>query len=130
MLAILFLVGSAWLGVCVVRRLLHDLVEGVEQIFWGIVVGWILTALAVYFAARWQGQLTWRLVLGATIIIWILSAGLSVIEWRRERLFLRTLWIDSHRYAGLLWLLVILAPIFFRLLQVQVFAHAAGGIYS
>ena len=63
MLAILFLCGSTLLGVCLVRRALRTLLDGIEQILWGTVVGWVVATAGVYFVARWQEQLSPRTIL-------------------------------------------------------------------
>ena len=128
MLAILFLCGSVLFGVGLVRRVLRNLLDGVEQVLWGTVCGWTLAAFGVYFAARWQGQLSARTVLWATVILWILAAILLVPD--RARFHLHAHLPASGAYTGLVILLLVLAPIYWRLLSVQVFPHGVGGVYS
>lgn len=130
MLAILFLSGSALLGVCLVRRTARGLLGGVEQILWGIVVGWIITAFGVYLLARWQGQLILRMVLWVTLITWLVAAVPLVMELRRQRWSLHSMLDRNRRYLGLAFVLLLLAPVYWRLLSVQVFPHGDGGIYS
>jgi hypothetical protein len=129
MLAILFLVGSALLGAGCVRRLLRDWLDEFEQLLWGVVVGWILTALGVYLTARWHGQLTFGLVFWATLAIWIIAAVLAVFE------HIRSPWSLPVRqgvqpYMGLTIVLILLAPFYWRLLSAQVFRPGPGGLYS
>lgn len=128
MLAILFLCGSTLLGVCLMRRALGELLDGIEQILWGTVVGWVLATFGVYLVARWQGQLLPRTVLWTTLAIWIIAAIIFVVG--RERFKLRALWGGSDAYTGLIVVLLVLAPIYWRLLSVQMFLRADGGLYS
>jgi hypothetical protein len=129
MLAILFLCGSTLLGVCLVRRALRALLDGIEQILWGTVVGWVVATAGVYFVARWQGQLSPRTVLWTTLAIWIVGAALFLVG--RDFLVVRAL-LDRTRaaYAGLMLVLLLLAPIYWRLLSVQMFSRGEGGLYS
>src|SRR5215510_12846040 len=119
MLAILFLCGSAFLGVCLVRRALRDLLDGVELILWGTVFGWVVTTLTVYLIARWQGQLSARIVLWTTVVIWIVAAVIAVLD--RHYFIVRNLFAQSSNYIGLTIVLLILAPIYWRLLSFQMF---------
>jgi hypothetical protein len=128
MLAILFLAGSTLLGVCLVRRALRKLLDGIEQILWGTVVGWVVTTFGVYVVAHWQGQLSPRTVLWTTLAIWIITAILVVAG--RDRLFVRELLTRPDAYTGLIFVLLVLAPIYWRLLSVQMFPHGDGGLYS
>lgn len=128
MLAILFLCGSTFLGVCLVRRVLRELLDGIEQILWGTVVGWVLATLGVYFVARWQGQLSSRTVLWTTLAIWIIAAILIVVG--RDWLDLRTLLDRRHAYTGLILVLLVLVPVYWQLLSVQMFVPGEGGLYS
>jgi len=127
MLAILFLCGSTLLGVCLVRRALRALLNGIEQILWGTVVGWVVATAGVYFVARWQGQLSPRTVLWTTLAIWIIAASVFLVG--RNRLIVRELW-DSAGYTGPGLVLLVLAPIYWLLLSVQMFPRGEGGIYS
>jgi len=129
MLAILFLIGSAVLGVCFLRRLMRDLLDGVEQILWGVVAGWTLTTVGVYLLARCLGELTSKLMIAATIAVWIFSAILIAFEVRR-RSRASSLLVWQEKYLGLALVLIIFTPVYFRLLSLQVFPHGEGGIYS
>ena len=127
MLAILFLCGSTLLGVGLVRPALHRLLDGIEQILWGTVVGWVLATLGVYFVAHWYGQLSPRNVLWTTLAIWIVAPILVVV--RRDRWIVRE-FACPGAYTGLIAVLLVLAPIYWRLLSVQMFARGDGGLYS
>jgi hypothetical protein len=130
MLAILFLFGSALLGIALMRRGARDLLDVVEQILWGTLLGWIATAFIVYLGARWQGQLSPRMVLWVTLLTCLVAAILFVIELRRERWSLHQVLDQQRRYVGLAIVLLLLAPIYWRLLSVQVFQSGGGGVYS
>ena len=130
MLAILFLCGSTLLGVCLVRRALGKLLDGIEQILWGTVAGWVLATFGVYLVARWQGQLLPRTVLWTTLAIWIIAVIIFVVGRGRDRFNVRALWDRSDAYTGLIVVLLVLAPIYWRLLSVQMFLRGDGGLYS
>lgn len=129
MLSLLFLTGSALLGACLIRRLLGRILDLVEQFLWGTAGGWILTALSVYLFARWLGQLTPRLVLWATLVVWFVAALLVVTELRRANYSFHSPpgW---QRYTGLTIVLLVLAPVYWCLLSVQMFPRGDGGVYS
>jgi hypothetical protein len=129
MLAILFLIGSALLGVCIVRHVMPQLLEGAEQILWGIVAGWTLTSVGVYLIARWRGELANKLIIAATIAVWIVSAILIVFEFRRPGRA-SSIFVWQKKYVGLALILILFTPVYFRLLSLQIFPHRDGGIYS
>ena len=82
----------------------------------------------LHFVARWQGQLSPRTVLWTTLAIWIIAAILIVVG--RDWFNLRAQFERSGAYTGLIVVLLVLAPIYWRLLSVQVFPRGDGGIYS
>src|SRR5215813_1622694 len=130
MLALLFLSGSALLGVSLVRRALRHLLDGVEQCLWGVVTGWVLTTLAVFLIARREGQLSSRLVLWSTLAIWLVTSVLIFFELRHKRTFPGSVSKTFSRYIGLAVLLVLLAPLYWNVLSAQVFKPGAGGVSS
>ena len=129
MLAILFLSGSAAAGFCLVRRGLRNFLDSVEHLLWGLVLGWVLASLGVYVIARWQGHLSFRLVLWATTLSWMVAAILSILEFRRADASLSLLLPDPV-YKGLAIVLILLAPVYWRLLAFQMFAPGPDGVYS
>ena len=129
MLAVIFLIGCAVLGICLVRRVMRQLLDGAEQILWGIVVGWILTSVGVYLIARWRGELTSKLMIGATLSVWIVSAIMIVFEVRKPSRA-SSFFVWQKKYVGLALVLIIFTPVYLRLLSLQVFAHRDGGIYA
>lgn len=118
------------LGVALVRCAARRLLDLVEQILWGTVLGWIATAFVVYLVARGQAQLSPRTVLWVTLAIWIVVAILVVIELRRHGWSLNLRLDQERRYPGLIVLVLLLAPVYWRLLSVQVYQPGAGGVYS
>src|SRR5437899_11543540 len=128
MLPGLFLAGSVLLGSCLARRILGAFLNLVEQLLWGAVIGCVLPTIAIFWLARWQGQLTYKLILAATVVIWIVAALMIVFQLRRSN---RTasLFVWQRHYVGLALVLTVLAPVYFALLSHQVFPHREGGIY-
>src|SRR5690242_12738008 len=126
MLAILFLIGSAGLGVCIVRRLIRSLLDGAEQILWGIVVGWTLTIVGVYLIARWRGELTGKLMIAATIATWVANAILIAVE-RRKPSGSQSILVWRRHYSGLALVLMVFTPVYWRLFSSHMFARGDGG---
>jgi hypothetical protein len=130
MLGMLFLAGTALLGACVVRRILRGLLDGAEQLMWGTVVGWTLTSFIIYLLARWQGELSLALITTTTVAVWIITLGLMALELRDRRWSLRSIFVWRAHYAGLVFVLAIFAPIYWRLFSTHMFARGEGGVYS
>ena len=147
MLAILFLIGSALLGVCLTRRVLRGTLEAWEQALWGTVAGWFLTALATYAAARVSARLTYATVAWVTLLVWVLAALLvapslarlraakgvggawrSLPTWRQGLDGLRSAF--GRRHVGLGLVLLVAAPLYWRLFSTHTFAPGVGGLYS
>ncbi|HYE15982.1 MAG TPA: hypothetical protein VD968_16190, partial [Pyrinomonadaceae bacterium] len=129
-LAVLFLVGAALAGAALVRRALRGLPGGAEQLAWGTVLGWALSALCVYAAARWQGRLTHAQVVWAAALAWLAAAALSLPELRRLRGGGWRLKITPRRHAGLALVLVVFAPVLWHLFSTHMLPREAGGVYS
>lgn len=129
MLAIFLLTGSALLGAWLTRRILRDRLDFIEHLLWGTVAGWVLSVLLIYALARWQGQLSYSLVLWCTIIMGIAGLSLTVVELRGKGISLSRI-PEWRRYIGLIVLLLLLAPVYWQMLSLQVFPHYDGGIYS
>ncbi|HEX7313210.1 MAG TPA: hypothetical protein VF297_04790 [Pyrinomonadaceae bacterium] len=129
MLAILFLIGSALLGACVVRRALRGLLGGAEQLMWGAVVGWMLSALFVYGLARWQGRLSFGLMAWATVGVWLAAAALWVVAGPRLPRAARVA-AGVRENVVLLVVLLLFAPVYWRLFSTHMLAPGEGGVYS
>jgi hypothetical protein len=147
MLAILFLTGGVLLGACLTRRVLRGTLEVWEQALWGAVAGWMLAALAAYVAARVSGRLTYATVAWATLFVWASaallaapslarlrdaegrgSAWLGLSSWRQSFNGLRSR--VGRRHVGLGVVLLVSAPVYWRLFASHTFAPGAGGVYS
>jgi hypothetical protein len=127
-LGILFLTGTALFGVCLTRRALRGLLDGAEHVLWGTVVGWISATFCVYLLARCQGRLTSGQVVWTTLAAWMIVASLSFGFWRVRISWFRELW--RPHFKGLIILLILFAPIYWRLLSRHIFAPGPGGYYS
>ncbi|HWW77677.1 MAG TPA: hypothetical protein VNZ44_19895, partial [Pyrinomonadaceae bacterium] len=148
MLALLFLAGSALAGACAARHAWRGALAAWEQVLWGTVAGWMLSAVLVYGVARAEGRLTWAAVACVTALVWLVAAALvapALVRprraegggWRgrlkeslglREPLALRNLIRREH--AGLASVLALFAPVYWRLFSTHTFAEGAGGVYS
>lgn len=130
MLGILLLAGSWLTGFTIVRRLASEYFSLAQQILSGLVIGWVLSVALTYAAARAIGKLSISLVVAATVLSWAIGLALS---FRRlgsfRRHFARGLsWRREH--TGLMIVLVVLAPIFWKVFSAQMFAPGGNGIYS
>ncbi|MFN2576758.1 MAG: hypothetical protein ABR607_03600, partial [Pyrinomonadaceae bacterium] len=129
MLALFFLSGSIILGIGITRRVARNLLDEVEQFFWGLLVGWVLTACGAYLIACWQGQLTHRQLLLETISIWIVAATIIAVGIRSGPFALSSFRWRRH-YSELLLVLLVFTPIYWRLFSSHMFARGDGGWYS
>jgi hypothetical protein len=129
---IAFLLGSALMGIGLVRRLspLRRWLNHVEQLTWGMLAGWMLTTLGAYFLARILGHLSVGPMLGFTFAVWIIAAALCVptLRWIRSGLALTALW--RAEYAGLALVVTLFAPIYLALFSTHLLEPGVDGIYS
>jgi hypothetical protein len=135
MLALLFLVGSALFGACLTRRVTRGALEAWERALWGTVAGWVLTALAAYAAARWQGRLTYATVAWVTLSVWACAALLCAPSLARLCETARGAGFKlrgrfGRRHAGLACVLAASAPVYWLLFSSHTFAPGEGGVYS
>jgi hypothetical protein len=133
MLAALFLIGAALLGIGLARRALDSTIEAEEKVLWGFVLGWCIAALTAYGAARALGHLTITLVGLVTTAIWI-ATGLLWFPVLRNTIRHRS-WQPSaggfKRFLPLGLLLVLFAPIYISLFDSHMLRAAPdGGLYS
>ena len=130
---IAFLLGATLLGTGLVHASisLRRFLSFAEQILWGLVIGWLLTTLAIYCVARIEGRLHYGPVLVLTIFEWILALSLWFKLLRHVNLKennLRTLW--RRDYVGIVVLFTVFGLIYLHLFSTHMLAPAAGGIYS
>jgi hypothetical protein len=134
MLAIIFLIGSAAFGTSLVRRVLVGVVDLWEQISWGIVCGWMISAIVTYALTRAYGSLTWGIVAITTVTIWV---GFCVLAVGSEPVLSRKSWRTSLSvrgmtagHKGLAAVLLIFAPVLWLLFSSHTFARGPDGVYS
>jgi hypothetical protein len=131
MTAVLFLIGAMLFGVAVVRRAFAVWTNHAEQIFWGLVVGWILTTGATYWLARLYGRLSFEVVLTILIATWLAAIilWLPKIKNLASSRSLPRLWHKD--YAHVVVLLSLFAPLYLALFRTHMLQpHANGGLYS
>jgi hypothetical protein len=130
---IIFLSGAALLGIGLVRRIgpLRRLLNHAEQVMWGLVTGWMLSALGAYFISRILGHLSFRPMLIFAVVIWLAVAVLWVQPMRRfVRQGLRGRKIWRAEYAGLLIVLLLFAVFYVRLFFTHLMQPGSDGVYS
>ena len=127
LLTILFLCGSALMGVGVVHRCLPDLLNRLEKVVWGVVFGWSLSTLAVYLIARWQLKLSIAILIGVTIFSFAVAFALLATSLRG--LSKKNFAWQSHLSAVVL-LLLLFTPIYWLLFSTHFFAPQVDGLYS
>ena len=130
---IAFLLGAALLGTGLVHASisLRRFLSFAEQILWGLVIGWLLTTLAIYCVARIEGRLHYGPVLVLTVFEWILALSLWFKLLRHvnsKENNLRALW--RRDYVGIVVLFTVFGLIYLHLFSTHMLAPAAGGIYS
>ncbi|MFZ1219383.1 MAG: hypothetical protein WAO00_08815 [Chthoniobacterales bacterium] len=129
MIAVLLLLGAAFLGIALVRLVLRTSLNCAEQVLWGIVIGWTLMTVLGYGAARLAGSLGSTTVLLVTLLTWsaALAAWLPCVRggvlkhwpgWDRS-------------FTPLLVLLLLFTPVYVHLFNTHMLPVGTdGGIYS
>jgi hypothetical protein len=133
MTGIFFLLGAALFGIGLVRRLVFFSLNYVEQVLWGLVIGWSAATAFAYSFVRVTGGLSFRIALLVTLLV----LGAAVVAWASP---IRDLLRRKNKSIGFVWhraltplalLLGIFTPIYLRLFLTHMLAvHADGGIYS
>lgn len=135
----LFLIGSALLGIALARRLFGSLLGYAEQVFWGLVIGWMLTTCSAYLVARLAGRLSFAGVLCVMIAAWVAAVllWLPALRAAREGRTRHGAWrlpvpSPSRRfeYGGLLLTLGLFAPVYLNLFRSRMLLAGAEGLYS
>ena len=131
MMAAIFLLGAAFLGVALIRRAFAASITHAEQLLWGLVFGWTLTTALTYGLARLSGRLSFGIVLTVLIATWVAAMFLSLpgIKNLAGSRSLPRIW--RREYGYLLALLGLFAPIYFALFRSHMLQPGAdGGLYS
>jgi hypothetical protein len=132
----LFLIGSALLGIGLVRRLFGNLLGGAEQVLWGLVSGWMLTTCAAYLVARLAGQLSFTGMLTALVAAWMAAVFLwlpALRDLRGRRVRAVALLPPPQlrlEYGGLLLTLGLFAPVYIILFRSRMLLAGEDGLYS
>src|SRR4030095_13552890 len=130
LLVLTFLGGSALLGVCLIHRCFRDWLNAAEQVLWGIVVGWVVSAVVTYGVARWLGRLTASAVTWTTLVIWVCSVVLLLPSISHLSLKKIKALLSQKQFPYYLLLLCLFSPIYWQLFSSHFFARGADGIYS
>ena len=131
MLALLFLVAAALTGIAGVRVLARGALDTIEELFVGIVVGWMFATAMAYIAASTADALSFELMLGVTIAM----SAAAVVAWRAAAK-LRHQQPAESQPGGLVqsrWLIALLAfflPIYASLFNMRMLQEKADGLYS
>jgi hypothetical protein len=124
LLTLLFLCGSALLGLGIVRRCLRQHLNNAEKVLWGIVFGWSISTVAVYLIARWQLRLSSGCVIGVTVFALAIGFALLAPTIRRTRFS----W--QPHLTGVIWPLLFFTPVYLTFFSTHFFAQDANGVYS
>ena len=131
------------MGVAVVRRVLGETLRLIEQLLWGIACGWLLSSAGGYLLARVVGRLSFGVVMAITLAAWLIAGLLLLRDLRRvKRIQFKSRpvplapsltvgfqpWRREH--TGLAMVLLILAPIIWKVFAAQMFAAGSDGVYS
>src|SRR5688572_15142191 len=130
MLGILLLAGSWLTGFTIVRRLASEHFSLPQQILSGLVIGWLLSTALTYLAARATGRLSFSLIIAATIVSWFVALALSLTWIGSLRTHLARGFSWHREHTGLVLVLVVFAPIFWKVFSAQMFASDVNGVYS
>src|SRR5689334_8940747 len=82
LLTLLLLCGSALLGIGIVHRTLPQILNRIEQVLYGAVLGWSMSTLTIYLVARWQLRLTAISVAWVTTLSFVAALALLAPTFR------------------------------------------------
>ncbi len=128
-LALLFLSGSALLGIGIVHRCQRHNLTPLEQLLWGIVSGWSMSTAVVYLIARWQAKLNRGVVIWVTIFAFLTAIALlarSIRQLSHKKQVFR--W--QPEFTCILVLCCLFTPIYWQLFSSHFFAQGQNGVYS
>jgi hypothetical protein len=76
MIALLFIIGSFFMGTAVVKKL-FPFATVAEKILWGLVSGLMISTWAAYIVCRISGNISFIAMFSITVLTWITGAALS-----------------------------------------------------
>jgi hypothetical protein len=127
MTALLFLIGSAFIGIKIVNLSLGNLLNKIEQCLFGIVVGWMTSTVCAYGIAYGFGRLSFNSMPALTVFV-VLTAiviWLPVIR-KTNKKTLKTYLKYDHIFP----LLLLFAPLYYYFFSIRMFYPEADGLYS
>jgi hypothetical protein len=127
LLTLLFLSGSALLGLGIVHRCLAQLLNRVEKLLWGVVLGWSISTAAVYVIARWQLKLSIGIIIWVTVFTFLAAVPLLAQPIRRLN---KNQFKWQPHVTGVLVLVCLFTPIYWGLFSSHFFAPGPSGVYS
>ena len=129
MTALLFLIGSALIGIKIVNLSLGNLLNKIEQLLFGIIVGWMASTVCAFGISYFIGRVSF----GAMLALNLIQILAAIIVWlpkiRRFRIGVlkRLLTFD---YLIPFALLLFFAPLYYYLFSIRMFYPEVDGLYS
>lgn len=132
MIAALFLLGAAFLGIGLSERTLGSRLSQAAHLFFGVVLGWALTIAAAYGVARLAGKLSPPALIPIMAASWLLGIWLWLPHLRSRQARLASHPAASGKgYLPLVALLILLAPLYIVLFRTHMLQQGTdGGLYS
>jgi hypothetical protein len=128
MIASLWLLASAWLGIGLARFLLADVLRPLVRWAVGTTLGWVLACWLAFGVASWRGRIEVSWLVGQTVFLALAAAGMA--WWGRRQAPRDVLPLLSRNDWWLLGLCALLSP----LLIIEFYGHWLGaypdGLYS
>lgn len=127
MIALLFLIGSAFIGIKIVNLSLGNILNKIEQCLFGIVIGWMTSTVCTYGIAYGFGRLSFNSMLALTVFIVpaVVAVWLPVIR-QLDKKILKTYFKYDHLYP----LLLLFAPLYYYFFSIRMFLPEADGLSS
>lgn len=129
MTALLFLIGSALIGIKIVNLILGNILNKIEQILFGIIVGWMASTVCAFGISYFIG----RVLFGAMLALNLIQILTAVIIWLTEIKRIRIGdWKGLVKFEYLIpaALLLIFAPLYYYFFSIRMFYPEAEGLYS
>lgn len=129
MAALLFLIGSAFIGIRIVNLTLGTLFNKNEQFLFGIVVGWMASTVCAYGIAHSIGRLSFNSMLALSLFLVLLAGSLWYPILRRMR---KNVWKGVLKFDYIIPFLLLLffAPLYYYMFSIRMFYPEADGLYS